>query len=156
MKKFFKIFALAAILCVCVIAPVACIDGSVSGDSMTLVLTDGADYTQVFEVDLNAMSYNEKTGLMNVIESLKLQDKLTYTSADSGYGSYLTQIGELTEDLQAHRSIYIYTSVEKDVDVSEWAGTFTYEGKEYTNSGVGASQMTITDGCVIIITYTTW
>ena len=29
MKKFFKIFALAAILCVCVIAPVACIDGSV-------------------------------------------------------------------------------------------------------------------------------
>lgn len=153
MKKFFKIFALAAILCVCVIAPVACIDGSVSGDSMTLVLTDGADYTQVFEVDLNAMSYNENTGLMNVIESLKLQDKLTYTSSDSGY---LTQIGELTEDLQARRSIYIYTSVEKDVDVSEWAGTFTYEGKEYTNSGVGASQMTIEDGCVIIITYTTW
>lgn len=153
MKKFFKIFALAAILCVCVIAPVACIDGSVSGDSMTLVLTDGADYTQVFEVDLNAMSYNENTGLMNVIESLKLQDKLTYTSSDSGY---LTQIGELTEDLQAHRSIYIYTSVEKDVDVSEWASTFTYEGKEYTNSGVGASQMTIEDGCVIIITYTTW
>lgn len=152
MKKFFKIFALAAILCVCVIAPVACIDGSVSGDSMTLVLTDGADYTQVFEVDLNAMSYNENTGLMNVIESLKLQDKLTYTSSDS----YLTQIGELTEDLQARRSIYIYTSVEKDVDVSEWASTFTYEGKEYTNSGVGASQMTIEDGCVIIITYTTW
>ena len=153
MKKIFKIFALAAILCVCVIAPVACIDGSVSGDSMTLVLTDGADYTQVFEVDLNAMSYNENTGLMNVIESLKLQDKLTYTSSDGGY---LTQIGELTEDLQARRSIYIYTSVEKDVDVSEWAGTFTYEGKEYTNSGVGASQMTIEDGCVIIITYTTW
>lgn len=153
MKKFFKIFALAAILCVCVIAPVACIDGSVSGDSMTLVLTDGADYTQVFEVDLNAMSYNENTGLMNVIESLKLQGKLTYTSSDSGY---LTQIGELTEDLQSHRSIYIYTSVEKEVDVSEWASTFTYEGKEYTNSGVGASQMTITGGCVIIITYTTW
>ena len=151
MKKFFKIFALAAILCVCVIAPVACIDGSVSGDSMTLVLTDGADYTQVFEVDLNAMSYNENTGLMNVIESLKLQDKLTYTSSDS----YLTQIGELTEDLQARRSIYIYTSVEKGVEVSKWASTFTYEGKEYTNSGVGASQMTIEDGCVIIITYTT-
>lgn len=156
MKKFLKIAAVIVALILCCAMLFACAGGSVSGDSMTLVLTDGADYTQVFEVDLNAMSYNENTGLMNVIESLKLQDKLTYTSADSGYGSYLTQIGELTEDLQARRSIYIYTSVEKDVDVSEWASTFTYEGKEYTNSGVGASQMTITGGCVIIITYTTW
>ena len=152
MKKFLKIAAVIAALTLCCGALFACADGSVSGDSMTLVLTDGKDYTQVFEVDLNRMSYNENTGLMNVIESLKLQDKLTYTSSDSGY---LTQIGELTEDLQARRSIYIYTSVEKDVDVSEWASTFTYEGKEYTNSGVGASQMTITGGCVIIITYTT-
>ena len=154
MKKAFKATAAVLVLLLALAALFACVQkGEVSGDSMTLVLTDGADYTQVFEVDLNAMSYNENTGLLNVIESLKLQGKLTYTARDDGY---ITQIGELTEDIQAHRSPFIYTSVEKDIDVSEWASTFTYEGKEYTNSGVGASRMTIEDGCVIIITYTTW
>ena len=156
MKKFLKIAAVIAALTLCCAMLFACADGSVSGDGMTLVLTDGKDYTQVFEVDLNRMSYNENTGLMNVIESLKLQEQLTYTATDSGYGAYLTQIGELTEDIEAHRSIYIYTSVEKDIDVSAYASTFTYKGKEYTNAGVGASQLTIQDGCVIIITYTTW
>lgn len=157
MKKFLKIAAVIAALTLCCAMLFACAGGSVSGDGMTLVLTDGKDYTQVFEVDLNRMSYNENTGLMNVIESLKLQEQLTYTATYSdGYGAYLTQIGELTEDIEAHRSIYIYTSVEKDIDVSAYASTFTYKGKEYTNAGVGASQLTIQDGCVIIITYTTW
>lgn len=156
MKKFLKIAAVIVALILCCAMLFACAGGSVSGDSMTLVLTDGEDYTQVFQVDLNKMSYNENTGLMNILESMKLQGTLTYTATDSGYGAYLTQIGELTEDLAAHRSIYIYTSVEKDVDVSQYASTFTYEGKEYTNAGVGASQMTIEDDCVIIITYTTW
>lgn len=157
MKKFIKVLAVLTVLTIAVAALFACApDGEVTGDKMTLVLTDGGDYTQVFEVDLNQMSYNENTGLMNVVESLKLQGKLTYTATDGGYGAYLTQIGELTEDASAHRSIYIYTSVEKDIDVSQYATCFTYEGKEYVNSGVGASEMTITDGCVIIITYTVW
>ena len=125
-----------------------------------MVLTDGAEYTQTLEVDLNAMSYNENTGLMNVLESLRLQEKLTYAAESSAYGAFLTAVGGLTQDERAGRYLTVYTSVEKD------KGTFEAENHVYTDkngaevicypSGVGVSAMTIQDGCVVVITYVTY
>ena len=52
MKKFIKVLAVLTVLTIAVAALFACApDGEVTGDKMTLVLTDGGDYTQVFEVD---------------------------------------------------------------------------------------------------------
>ena len=122
--------------------------------------TDGAEYTQTLEVDLNAMSYNENTGLMNVLESLRLQEKLTYAAESSAYGAFLTAVGGLTQDERAGRYLTVYTSVEND------KGTFEAENHVYTDkngaevicypSGVGVSAMTIQDGCVVVITYVTY
>lgn len=161
MKKTFKAAAVVLVLLIALAALFACVQkGEVSGDSMTLVLTDGADYTQVFEVDLNAMSYNEETGLMNVLQSLRLQEKLDYQATDSGYGAYLTAVGKLSEDAAAGRYISVYTSVEKDKATFEGAENYQFLSNEGIvicyPSGVGASAMSIEDGCVIVITYVTY
>ena len=42
--------------------------------------------------------------------------------------------------------------MEKDFDVSEYATTVDYDGKTLTNSGVGVSQMSVKEGCTILIT----
>ena len=42
--------------------------------------------------------------------------------------------------------------LEKDFDVSEYATTVDYDGKTLTNSGVGVSQMSVKEGCTILIT----
>ena len=161
MKKSLKAAIVLIVIASALTALFACGQGGeVSGDFLTLVLTDGAEYTQTLEVDLNAMSYNENTGLMNVLESLRLQEKLTYAADSSAYGAFLTAVGGLTQDERAGRYLTVYTSVEKD------KGTFEAENHVYTDkngaevicypSGVGVSAMTIQDGCVVVITYVTY
>ena len=131
----------------------ACADnGNDTQGTMTLVLLDG-DVAQEYVVDLAKIPSgdNKSTGLMAVLDYLKSERRLTYTSHDLGYGAYLTQVGNLQEG--GGKYIYVYTDVENDFDVSEYAQQITYKNKSYTNSGVGASQMSVKDGCTIIITY---
>ena len=88
MKKTFKAAAIVLVLLLALAALFACVQkGEVSGDSMTLVLDDQNSDPVVIQVDLNAMSYNEETGLMNVLQSMRLQEKLDYSASDSGYGA---------------------------------------------------------------------
>ena len=87
---------------------------------------------------------------MAVLEYLKNNNNLTYTSQESAYGAYLTQVNSLKEENGNY--IYLYTDVEKDFDVSEYATTVDYDGKTLTNSGVGVSQMSVKEGCTILIT----
>ena len=75
MKKTFKAAAVVLVLLLALAALFACVQkGEVSGDSMTIVLDDQNSDPVVIQVDLNAMSYNEETGLMNVLQSLRLQE----------------------------------------------------------------------------------
>lgn len=161
MKKAFKAAAIVLVLLLALAALFACVQkGEVSGDSMTLVLDDQNSDPVVIQVDLNAMSYNEETGLMNVLQSLRLQEKLDYQATDSGYGAYLTAVGGLSEDAAAGRYISVYTSVEKDKATFEGAENYEFLSNEGSvicyPSGVGASAMSIEDGCVIVITYVTY
>ncbi len=90
-------------------------------------------------------------GLISVLDYLKEAEGLTYTSNDSGYGAYLTQVDDIKEDAENGTYLYIWTSVAADFDVSEYATQKTYGDKTLTSSGVGATQMTIEDGAVIYI-----
>ena len=135
--------ALLVLLCL-LTAFSACVDpdnpdGDVfeDGASMTLVIAE--DPVRTIEVDLGGLDRDislldvfDKEDIDHVVESGKLY-----------------KVGSL--EPTAPEYIYLYTSVTADFDVSQYATTIDVDGKTLTNSGVGAADMTIEDGCVIYV-----
>ena len=150
MKKYAKIITAILIVSMLSLALFACINpDSDKEGKMTLVLLDG-DNAQEYVIDLSKLpSGNSQTGLIAVLDYLQKEGRLTY-SVD---GTLLTQVGDLKNNAAENTWIWLYTDVEADINVTEWAVQTTYKGKTYTDSGVGASQMSIKNGCTIIITY---
>lgn len=118
---------------------------AVKVETMTLVV--GTETPVCYTVELDKVETDK--GLMPVLEYLKTEEGLDYASDDTGYGAFLTKVGALEQSDSTY--IYLYTSVEKDKDVSQYATTVEFEGKTLCSSGVGASEMTIEDGCTIYI-----
>ncbi len=150
MKKYAKIITAILIISMLSLALFACINpDSDKEGKMTLVILDG-DNAQEYVVDLSKLpSGNSQSGLISVLEYLQNEGRLTY-SVD---GTLLTRVGDLKNDAGANKWIWLYTDVETDINVTEWAAQITYKGKTYTDSGIGAKQMSIKNGCTIIITY---
>ena len=92
-------------------------------------------------------------GVLGALEYLKENEGLTYTAIDGGYGAYLTALGSLEQNAAEGKYLYVYTSVASDMDVSAYAQTVEYDGISLTSSGVGISEMTLTDGVIIYFTY---
>lgn len=153
MKKYAKIITAILLVTLLALTFVACIDpDNNSQGTMTLVLLNGDDAKE-YTVDLSKIpSDSNQTGLMAVLDYLQSDGQLTYAEE----GGLLTQVGILTDQRVDGKYIYIYTDVETDFDVSAYAVQITYKEKSYTNSGFGASQMSIKDGCTIVITYLIW
>lgn len=103
-----------------------------------------------FEVSLDGL--DTRRGLVALLDKLKENGEIDYGITDT----YLDFVGEVKNDYEKSEFIFIYTSVEKDFDVSEMKSTIEYEGKELTSSGVGALDMTIEDGAVYYITTIKW
>lgn len=120
----------------------------------TVVIGADEGNETVYTVDLGKVTLTN--GLLSVIEYLNKEEGLVYTATDSGYGAYLTQVGDVKEDASKGEYIYIWTSVESDHDVSVYATTKEYNGKTLISSGVGASQMKIEDNSVIYIGVISW
>lgn len=112
------------------------------------VVVDG-ETPKEYSVDLDKVTVDK--GLISVLDYLKKEQGLTYTGTESSMGTYLTQVDGLKEDKTSGTYIYIWTSVEKDFDVSAYATTKEYGGKKLTSSGVGATSMTIENGAMIYI-----
>lgn len=113
----------------------------------TMTLVVGTETPVSYTVELDKIETNK--GIMPVLEYLKTEKGLDYESDDTGYGAFLTKVGALQQSDNTY--IYLYTSVEKDKDVSQYATTVEFEDKTLCSSGVGASEMTIEDGCTIYI-----
>ncbi len=118
---------------------------NVKVETMTLVV--GTETPTVYTVELDEVETDK--GIMPVLEYLKTTKGLDYASDDTGYGAFLTKVGELEQKDNSY--IYLYTSVEKDKDVSQYATTVEFEGKTLCSSGVGASEMTVEADCIIYI-----
>ena len=86
-------------------------------------------------------------GLVAVLEYLEGIDAIEYEMD----GTMLAKVGELENDAAKNEWIYVYTTVEKDIDVSQYATSVVYEGKTIISSGVGANAMTLEDGAIIYI-----
>lgn len=162
MKKLLTVILTLALLCTLSLALFACTDpatpGDTSGDvepvkkTMTLVLLDG-DYVEEFTVDLDKLASSEQKskGLLAVLDYLKQTEGLTYAMDASGF---LTQVNEIKQE--DNKYVFLYTSVAKDEDLTQYASSIEYKGKKYSNSGVGAKDMTIEKDCVIIISVIVW
>ncbi|MBR5242562.1 MAG: hypothetical protein IKV20_05425 [Clostridia bacterium] len=146
-----RLLALMLALAIALLSFTAC-GGTDNGDEVGtirfVIFDEGATE---YVVDLSALGEGE--GLMPVLEYLAENEELSYTVTDGGYGAYLTALGSLKESAAEGKYLYVYTSVEADFDVSAYAMTVDYAGLTLTSSGVGISQMTLTDGAVIYITY---
>lgn len=118
-----------------------------SGKVVKIVI--GGTNEAVYSVDFSNIEITE--GVYSVIKYLGTQGKLTYKADDTGYGAFLTEVGELKQDAQTGTYIYLYTSVEADADVSEWASTKEWNGNTLTSSGVGLTDMTVENGAIIYI-----
>lgn len=148
MKRLTKIFLALFMLSVLLGTLCACGAGDSDGAGTVSVVL-GTDPETVYTVPLDRVTGTE--GLMSVLEYLKEAENLTYTAEDSGYGAYLTAVGDLAQDSAAGKYIMLYTSVAEDADVSQYATTVTYDGRTLTSSGVGASSMHMRAGEVIYI-----
>jgi hypothetical protein len=91
-------------------------------------------------------------GLLSVLEYLKETEGLAYTES----AGMLTEVGAIRQDPAAGKYVYIWTSVEKDFDMTVYASTKTYGEATLTSSGVGAKDMTLADGAVIYIGLYSW
>lgn len=153
MKKLLTVILTLALLCTLSLALFACTDPATPGEkTMTLVLLDG-DYVEEFIVDLDKLASSEQKskGLLAVLDYLKKTEGLTYAMDASGF---LTQVNEIKQE--DNKYVFLYTSVAKDEDLTQYASSIEYKGKKYSNSGVGAKDMTIEKDCVIIISVIIW
>ena len=144
------IFVLVAIL---TLSLAGCGDSEYySSGEMTVVL--GYDTPVSYTVDLTKVKNDN--GVLSVLQYLSERKGLELSFSDSGYGAYLTKVGDLEENVLLGAYVYVYTSVQADKDVTIYATTIEYNGMTLTSSGLGVSEMTVEDGCTIYIGLIIW
>ncbi len=167
MKKAVKIIALALALTLIAFTFISCksekpedntpyrvssdvikVGNQSSGKVMKLVV--GGENEKVYSVDFSGIEITE--GPLSVIKHLAEAGKLTYKIE----GTFLTEVGDLKQDAATGTYIFLWTSVEADFDVSEWATTKEWSGKTLTSSGIGIQDMTVENGAVIYVGTVSW
>ena len=153
MKRFKVIATVVMLALVLSLALSACTPTHTVGDAgtVTIVLAPESEGGECIEYIVDLAELDGQEGLMTVLAYLKETQGLAYTEKDGGYGAYLTQVAHLAEDYASGTYLYLYTSVEADADVSEYATTIDYKGHVLSSSGVGSSSMQIEDGAIIYI-----
>ena len=151
MKKttFTRTLALLLALTLVCLVFVACNREEKSETGFCTIVLEG-DPAVEYRVNLDKVTGTD--GLLSALDYLKETEGLTY-SADAGF---LTEVGSIKQDATAGKYVYIWTSVEKDFDVSAYASTKSYGDATLTSTGVGAKDMTLTDGAIIYIGIYTW
>ncbi len=112
-----------------------------SNKLMKLVI--GGSEEKIYSVDFSGIEINE--GVMSIIKYLAANHGLNYKES----GGMLSEIGGLKSEGSTY--IFLWTSVEADFDLSEWASTKTWNGVNLTTAGVGVADMTVEHGAVIYV-----
>ena len=152
MKNFKKFAALMLFIAVLVCAAfnfTSCVGGGGSG--VVSIVIESAPINSLdeittveYEVDSDKV---EGESLVDLFEHLSRTENVAFEMD----GTMVGRVGNLTNDYTAGVYIYIYTSVESDKDVSEYAMNKEYDGQTLTSSGLGVLDMRYEDGAVIYI-----
>ena len=145
-----KITAFTLLLALIALALASCAKVDPVGTATVVVTEDGKNFKE-YSVPLSKVTGKE--GAISVLEYLRAEGELDFEATDSGYGKYLTKVGEVEENGAEGKYVGIYTSVEADFDVSEYKTELEYKGTKLVSSGVGISSMSVPDGAIIYITY---
>ncbi len=116
------------------------------GDKMTIVVAE--DEPLVFEVELK--DFKKSNSVKKVLDYLKSTGELDYEIS----GTMVTKVGNLKNEGNGY--IYFYTTVEEDVDVSEYASSVQYGDISITSSGVGVEDMHLENGAIVYIGILVW
>lgn len=143
-----RILALALALCLMLCALTSCFLNEIGEGKATVVVAG----EETVEYTVNLGKIEGKKGLVSVLDYLKEKEGLDYSIS----GTMLDYVGDVKNDYDKGEYVYIYTTVEKDKDVSQWAQTIDYRGTTLTSAGVGATEMTIEDGAIIYIGTIVW
>ena len=148
-NKFTRTLSLLLAIMLVALALVACGKEETSKNGFCTVVLEGDPATE-YVVNLDKVTGTN--GLIAVLDYLKEAEGLTYAES----AGMLTEVGSVRQDAAAGKYVYLWTSVEKDFDVSVYASTKAYGDKTLTSSGVGAKDMTVTDGAIIYIGIYSW
>ncbi len=149
--KPYKIFAFALVIAI-LLALGSCNlfapgNGDKSGEMTLVVLGSSA---KEYKVDLEKVEITK--GLVSVLDYLKENEGLTYEMS----GTFINDVNGLMNGAPDGAYISLYTTVSKDTDVSQYATAIEYNGKALTSTGVGALDMHIEDGALIVIKLAVW
>ncbi len=147
-----KIMAFALTIAL-VLSLASCFGGVDESGKCTVVISDGERYEE-YAVELGQVEGDD--GLMAVLRYLNEKEGIYLNATDGQYGVMLWGVGECVPDMSAREYIKIFTSNEADFDTSTMFELTEYEGTRLGTAGVGASSMTVTDGCVFLITIGTY
>ena len=145
-----KILSLALVLAICLALGLSLVSCGANDPEGNATLVIATEEKQVYDLPLSKLS--DGKGLLPVFEYLKEEKGLEYDVS----GTMINSVGGLANDYDLGTYIYIYTSVEKDFDVSEYKTEIEYEGKTLVSAGVGFNEMSVTDGAIIYIGLISW
>ena len=152
MKNKIRIIGMLLVLCMVVLLLISCGGTNVekSGKATVVIESAEGEYT-TYAVDLSKLkSYDEGVlSLLKYLNSIE-ENPLSFSASWGSYGAYLTSVGGISEDANNGKYIYIYTTNGEDFDTSVWVKSLEYDTRLFKSSGVGASQMNIKDGTVIL------
>ena len=145
--KFKRILTLALALCLMLCALTSCFSKIGSGKATIVV---AGEETVAYTVNLGKVE--GERGLVSVLDYLKEKEGLDYSIT----GTMLDYVGDVKNDYEKGEYVYVYTSLERDKDVSQYATSVEYNGTTLTSAGVGALEMSIDDGTIIYIGIIKW
>ncbi len=147
MKRIFSVIMVALTAAVTLFA---CAPQVADSGTVTVVVESKDGSQRVYVLELGDLE-NKKEGAVGVFEALRdSEDQLEYDLSSGPYGKYINSVGSLTPDTLKGEYIAVYTSCERDFDVSEWVKTIDFKGTELSTAGVGISQLTIEHGTVLL------
>ena len=149
MKKTARILLMLIMLTVALLAVSSCTKDETNfgeGDKMTLVVAE--EEMKIFEIPLK--DFKKSDSVLTVLDYLKNEGKLDYEMS----GTFVNKVGSLPNVENGY--VYFYTTVESDIDVSQFATTIEYDGLTIVNSGVGAQDMHLENGAIVYIGMIIW
>ena len=135
------VLTIIAVLCSVLLFTACTKDGMPAKGAYAIVIEDNGAFTKY---DVKAVDAD------SVEKALKLLSEKEDNFAFSETGGFINEVGTLKNDATANAYIMIYTSVEKDFDVSQYATTTDYKGVTLTSSGFGFKDMHVEEGAIIL------
>lgn len=147
-RRLLRVILALLIITAAIISLAACKRGNIDDIGCATVVVAVGEDIRAYEVPLDKI--NGEAGAIAILDYLREEGRLDYTSVDGSYGEYLTAVGHLSEDSSAGVYVGIWTSIEADQDrESGYSTTVSYNGVELVSAGVGLGQLSVTDGSII-------